>query len=68
MPVSQAALYSHGAGSCIESDGLVSLIRTLERDELSPAVGNFVEAVARAEDFQTILFFDELLDLVQGSG
>ena len=64
MPISQAALHSHGTAGRVQSDGLVRI----ERDELSLAVGNFVEAVAGAEDFQAILFFDELPDLIEGSG
>jgi len=64
MPISQAALDSHGTAGHVQCDGLVRI----ERDELPLAVGNFVEAVAGAEDFQAILFFDELPDLIEGSG
>ena len=65
MSISQAALHSHGAGGCIQSDDLVHVF---ERNELSVAVGNSVEAVARAEDFQTTLLFEELLDLLECLG
>ena len=64
MPISQAALHSHGTAGRVQSDGLVRI----ERDELSFAVSNFVEAVAGAEGFQATLFFDELPDLIEGSG
>ena len=65
MAISQAALHSHGAGGCIESDDLVHVF---ERNELSVAVGNSVEAVTRAEEFQTFLLFEELLDLIECLG
>ena len=63
--VGHAGIDGYGAGRCVQGDDLVHLF---QGDELVSAVGNLVEAVARAKDFQPSLFFDEFLGLFERLG